>query len=126
MHGRTDQRWVDRVSPIGILVRRCGPRRRGRRRVGAERVLLWAIVLLTADFSAAQDKNGVGVIDHFSGQVTVTNNGISLIPSFSLGEPAALFNLSMGRGRFSFDPELRFALEGKPWSFIFWGSDTGC
>lgn len=57
----------------------------------------------------------------FSGVITATNNGISLIPSFTLGRPAALFDLSMGKGRWSFDPMLRFGMDGKPWSFIFWG-----
>lgn len=57
----------------------------------------------------------------FSGVITVTNNGISLIPNLSLGRPAALFDLSMGKGRWSFDPMLRFGLDGKPWSLIFWG-----
>lgn len=56
----------------------------------------------------------------FFGTATVTNNGISLIPSFSLGEPALLFDLKLRKGRFSFEPDMRFALEGKPWSFVFW------
>jgi hypothetical protein len=57
----------------------------------------------------------------FSGVITATNNGISLIPSFTLGRPAMLFDLSMGKGRWSFDPMLRFGMDGKPWAFIFWG-----
>lgn len=57
---------------------------------------------------------------HVGGGITVTNNGISFIPTFSLGKPAAVFDLSVGR-KLSFEPQFRFALEGKPWSFIFWG-----
>jgi len=57
---------------------------------------------------------------HFGGAVLLTNNGISLIPTFSLNKPAVLFYLSMGKGRLSFEPDLRFSLEGKPWSFLFW------
>lgn len=57
---------------------------------------------------------------HFSGSVSVTNNGISLVPTFSLGKPAAIFMFSVGKGRLSFEPDLRFALEGKPWSLLFW------
>jgi hypothetical protein len=52
--------------------------------------------------------------------MAVTNNGISLLPTFSLNKPAALITLSAGR-RLSFEPEFRFSMEGKPWSFIFWG-----
>ena len=57
---------------------------------------------------------------HFSGTISATNNGISFIPTFSLGKPATIFNLSIGGPRLSFDPELRFSLEGRPWSYIFW------
>jgi hypothetical protein len=54
------------------------------------------------------------------GQITLTNNGISLIPSFSLGKPAILFDMSMGKGRLSFDPMIRFGANAKPWAFVFW------
>lgn len=56
---------------------------------------------------------------HFSGSVSVTHNGLSFIPTFSLEKPAAIFNLSMGR-KVRFEPEMRFGLDGKPWSFLFW------
>jgi hypothetical protein len=56
----------------------------------------------------------------FRGQITATHNGVSLIPSFTLNRPAALFDLSLGKGRLSFDPMFRFAWDGKPWAFIFW------
>jgi hypothetical protein len=67
----------------------------------------------------AQDENSEKV-RHFSGNISVTHNGISLIPTFSLGRPAAAFELSLGGERLSFDPEFRVALDGKPWSFVFW------
>lgn len=57
---------------------------------------------------------------HLRTAVTVTNTGISLIPTFSLGKPALIADLSLGRKKLFFEPQLRFALEGKPWSFIFW------
>lgn len=57
---------------------------------------------------------------HIDGDVSVTNNGFSFIPSFSLGKPATILNLSVGGKRFSFDPQFRFDLDGiKPWSLIF-------
>lgn len=59
-------------------------------------------------------------LDDFRGTASVTHNGISLVPSFSLGEPAAIFDVKMTKGKFSFEPDMRFALEGKPWSFLFW------
>lgn len=54
------------------------------------------------------------------GSITVTTKGISTVPNLTLGKPAAIFDLSMGKGRLSFEPNMRFALEGRPWSFLFW------
>jgi hypothetical protein len=71
--------------------------------------------------SFAQNTDQPQPATRFSGTITVTNKGISTIPSFTLGKPAVVFDLSIGRGKFSFEPQFRFALEGKPWSFLFWG-----
>jgi hypothetical protein len=57
---------------------------------------------------------------NFGGAVTITNKGISLIPNLTLGKPAAIFDVSISKKRISFEPQFRFALEGKPWTFIFW------
>ena len=56
-----------------------------------------------------------------SGTATITNNGISIIPSFTLGRPAAIVNLSIARRGLSFEPDLRMGLDGKPWAVVFWG-----
>jgi len=55
------------------------------------------------------------------GAVTVTNNGVSLIPSFTLGRPATIVDLTVQRGAASFEPQLRFGIDGRPWSFLLWG-----
>lgn len=56
----------------------------------------------------------------FSGQLSVTNNGFSLVPTFTLGDPAVVSTFYIGgKGRFSFEPQFRYALDFKPWSFIF-------
>jgi hypothetical protein len=81
---------------------------------------LVVIFLLLAHFSFSQKTDSTKSISHFSGSVSVTNNGISIVPTFSLDKPAAIFMLSAGKNRFSFDPDLRFSLSGKPWSFLFW------
>lgn len=83
-------------------------------------VLLVVVLLLLAHASFSQKTDSTEAIRHFSGSVSVTNNGLSLIPTFSLGKPATIVNLSTGKGKLSFEPELRFSLEGKPWSFLFW------
>lgn len=56
----------------------------------------------------------------FGGTILVTNNGMSTIPNLSLGKPATIFDLKISKGKLSFEPQFRFALEGKPWSFLFW------
>ena len=69
----------------------------------------------------AQETSPVVPTGQFGGIITATNNGVSIIPSFTLGRPALLFDLSLSGERFSFDPMLRFGMDGKPWSFVFWG-----
>ena len=89
----------------------------------AKNLLKRSIVLIVFStlihFSYSQTTDTNKSVSHFSGTASVTNNGISLIPTITLGKPALIFDLSMGK-RFSFDPLLRFALAGKPWSFVFW------
>jgi len=57
---------------------------------------------------------------HVAGAVTLTNKGISLLPALTLGKPAGILDVAIWRGGLSFEPQFRVALEGKPWSFIFW------
>lgn len=68
----------------------------------------------------SQEIDSTKYVRHIGGGVSLTNNGISLLPTFTLGKPAAIFDLSVGNRKLSFEPQLRFALEGKPWAFIFW------
>ena len=79
--------------------------------------LLLSALVLTIN---AQDDDTPERVYHFNGNVSVTNNGFSFIPLFSLGKPAAIVTLSAGGDRFSFDPQFRFDLDGlKPWTLIF-------
>ena len=78
------------------------------------------VFLLLTHFSFSQKTDSTKNTGYFSGSVSVTNNGISIVPTFSLEKPAALFMLSARKNRFSFDPDIRFSLSGKPWSFLFW------
>jgi len=54
------------------------------------------------------------------GNIQLTNNAISPVPSFSLGKPALLTTLYLQKGRFAFNPEFNFDLEAKPWSVNTW------
>ncbi len=55
----------------------------------------------------------------FTGTVGLTNKGVSHIPNFTLGKPAVLFNMSVGKRKLTFEPLLRFSTRGKPWAFMF-------
>jgi len=85
-----------------------------------QRSLSFFVLFSLTSVSFSQNIDSTKVVSHFGGAVTVTNKGISLIPNLTLGKPAAIFDLSVGRKRISFEPQFRFALEGKPWTFIFW------
>lgn len=79
------------------------------------------VLLLLTQRAFSQSADSTRQVGHLAGGVTLTNNGISLLPTFMLGKPAVMFDLSVGKGRWSFDPQLRFSMEGKPWTFLFWG-----
>lgn len=85
------------------------------------RNLLSLFLFCNISFSSLAQEDTTSKIINFRGAVSVTQNGFSFIPAFSLGKPAAIFNFNINGGkRFSFDPEFRFALkDGRPWSFIF-------
>ena len=80
-------------------------------------LFLFLFINLVLDVSAQNNEDAQKKL-HFSGNILATNNGISLIPSFNLGRPAVAFNLSIGGEKLSFDPQFRFSMDGKPWSFI--------
>lgn len=82
-----------------------------------------AFLLICASVTpaAAQTVDSTRVSTEVAGAVTITNNGISTIPSFSLGRPAGIIDVSLGRRELSFEPQFKFGLDGKPWSILFWG-----
>ena len=80
---------------------------------------LFLLLLLISVTTFSQKTDSTTVPINFGGFVTLTNKGISSIPNLTLGKPAAIVFMSVGN-RFRFEPEFRFALDGKPWMFIFW------
>lgn len=56
-----------------------------------------------------------------SGSVSVTTKGISVIPTFTLGRPATAIDVAIRRDRLSFEPEINYGLDDKPWTILFWG-----
>lgn len=82
--------------------------------------LLLVSLLLLAHFSFSHPPDSTQTPLRIGGGVTLTNNGISLIPTFTLGKPAVMFDLAVSGKRHSFEPQFRFSLEGKPWTLLFW------
>jgi hypothetical protein len=52
--------------------------------------------------------------------ISLNSNGIAYVPAFSLGKPAIIGSLSLVRGRFSYDPQLSYSLELRPWIIDNW------
>jgi len=55
-----------------------------------------------------------------SGTVSLNSNGIAPIPAFSLGKPALIAALSLKKNRFSYDPQLSYGLDIRPWIIDNW------
>jgi hypothetical protein len=91
-----------------------------RERYMTRKAFLLFILLNLTYLSFSQNADITKVSGHFGGAVSVTTKGISTIPNLTLGKPAAIFDLYIAKKNLSFEPQLRFALEGKPWSFLFW------
>lgn len=85
-----------------------------------KKALLLFVLVGVAHAAFSQDTGSARYLDDFAGSVSVTTKGISTIPNLTLGKPAALFRMTAEKNGLSFEPELRFSLEGQPWSFLFW------
>jgi len=55
-----------------------------------------------------------------SGMISLNSNGIAPIPAFALNKPAFSANLSFRKNRFSYDPQLSYGLNLKPWIIDNW------
>ncbi|MBX7126289.1 MAG: hypothetical protein K1X47_11405 [Cyclobacteriaceae bacterium] len=69
-------------------------------------------MLLNYPSMAQTDGQAVSV----SGNIQVTQNGISPVPAFSLGRPALMANARVRKGRFYVQPEMNFGLDARPWT----------
>lgn len=52
--------------------------------------------------------------------VSLNSNGIASIPAFSLGKPAIIASISLGKNRFSYNPTLAYGLDLRPWFIDNW------
>ena len=91
----------------------------------ARSVVTFALPVLAASSLAhpalSQVVDGARSRTEVTWAMSVTNKGISGIPAFTLGKPAASLDASIHRGGFSVNPQFRVGLDGTPWSFLVWG-----
>jgi hypothetical protein len=83
-------------------------------------ILLLSLLISLSNILLAQKKDSIIVkTSRFGGAVTIQSKGISTIPNLTLGKPAIVFDMVVGR-RLTFEPQFRYSLEGKPWAIVFW------
>jgi hypothetical protein len=69
--------------------------------------------------SYAQDSTSKPYV--VAGNFGITNNGISIIPTFSLKQPAFNFTASLSKGgKFSIDPDVRLTFDGRKGGAMLW------
>jgi hypothetical protein len=56
----------------------------------------------------------------FSGSVSINSNGMAQIPSFSLDKPAVIAAFILQKKRFSYDPQIAYGLNLRPWTIDNW------
>jgi len=56
----------------------------------------------------------------FNGNVSFNTNGMAPIPAFSLGEPALIGAFSLQKRRFSYDGQIAYGLNLRPWIIDNW------
>ncbi|MEO0040763.1 MAG: hypothetical protein RL329_211 [Bacteroidota bacterium] len=78
------------------------------------------ITLLTLQMGYGQQSDSTQSMTRFSGQVGITNNGFSIIPSFSLNSPAAIVSCSVRKNKLSFEPDIRLVPDASKGAFLFW------
>ena len=83
--------------------------------------LLFSFFILLISFQLVAQNDTLPAEVHFSGNVGMTNNGISIIPTFSLQAPAFNSTLSFSKGgRFSIDPDIRLTFDARKGGGMLW------
>ncbi|MDZ7607256.1 MAG: hypothetical protein U5K79_17115 [Cyclobacteriaceae bacterium] len=77
-----------------------------------------ALFIITS--ASATDSDSTKTPVRISGMLSLNTNGVAAVPAFALGKPALMLNLSVRKGRFSYDPTIAYGLNLKPWIFDNW------
>lgn len=82
-------------------------------------ILLFGLLHLSL-LAFSQNTDSTKTPTHFSGTIGITNNGFSIIPSFSLNNPAAVMTFSIRKNKLSFEPDIRLVPDASKGSMLFW------
>ena len=83
--------------------------------------LLFYFILSSGNALNAQSiKDSTIVPTQFSGNIGITNNGFSIIPTFSFNSPAIISQMSWKKNKFSIEPDIRLAPDGTKGSILLW------
>ena len=82
----------------------------------------WIVIMLlhVSSIIYSQTADSAKQITHFAGSAGITNNGMSVVPTFSFDKPAGIILLSVGKNRLSFEPDIRFSLDAKRGGIALW------
>jgi hypothetical protein len=94
--------------------------RRNMNRINSLKAIsLLFLVIISQNLFAQNEDSSALKISNFTAAVTIQSKGISTIPNLTLGKPAIIFDMKLGR-KLTFEPQFRFAIDGKPWAMVFW------
>ena len=82
--------------------------------------LAFVIVFFFSFSIFSQQIDSTQKVTTFSGSLGVTNNGFSIVPSFSLNQPAIAVLLSWKKSKFSIDPDVRLTFDAKKGGMLLW------
>jgi hypothetical protein len=90
--------------------------------INAKHSFLWVLLFCFCVQANSQQKttDSLKKTTTFSGSLGITNNGFSIIPTFSLNSPAAVVLLSWRKNKFSIDPDIRITPDLKRGGILLW------
>jgi hypothetical protein len=86
----------------------------------SKQIFVLLLVSLLPIFGFSQTKDSTQKVTIFSGNLGITNNGFSIIPTFSLNSPASIILLSWRKNKFSIDPDMRLAPDARKGGMLLW------
>ena len=81
--------------------------------------LVTSVVLLLSSSAWSQTSDSTKPAN-FTGAAGITNNGISVVPTFTFDKPAAILLATAGKKRLTFEPDVRFTLDIKRGGVALW------